>query len=63
MNYVATYTDYYDDALTFYYTDYFVLEIRKEGEIIFDEINTKLLVSKDATSEDWKINVQPIIEE
>ncbi|MGE7665222.1 S-layer homology domain-containing protein [Ureibacillus composti] len=63
MNYVATYTDYYDDALTFYYTDYFVLEIRKEGEIIFDEINTKLVVSKDATSEDWKINVQPIIEE
>nr|WP_106781236.1 S-layer homology domain-containing protein [Lysinibacillus timonensis] len=47
MNYVDSYENYWwmNDADGF--TENYILEIRKEGEILFEDINVKMIVTKD----------------
>ena len=46
INYVTSYDSYVDDGVATFFTKYFVMDIRKEGEVLFEDINIKMVVSK-----------------
>lgn len=46
INYVTSYDSYVEDGVATFFTKYFVMDIRKEGEVLFEDINIKMVVSK-----------------
>ncbi|MER2106439.1 MAG: S-layer homology domain-containing protein [Solibacillus sp.] len=59
INYVTSYNHYTYDGIPNHYPKIFVLDIHKEGEVLFEDINIKMVVSK-SSIDYWKFTFEKI---